>query len=141
MSGQFLGCKKQSFINTCEYTLSHCRLRLAIAFSSVKLTYIALLVWLSNLMFLNGNGPSFLFNKVERSMLRNPRQSWILDSTQRTPDSSLCPVSGTWILDSKCDLERFRILELYSGFRSPGFRIPQTKISRITETGFSVYIR
>ena len=27
-------------------------------------------------------------------------------------------VSGTWILDSKCDLVRFRILELYSGYRS-----------------------
>ena len=36
MSGQFLGCKKQSFINTCEYTLFHCRLRLAIAFISVN---------------------------------------------------------------------------------------------------------
>ena len=31
-------------------------------------SHIALLVWLSNLMFLDGNGPSFLFNKVDRSM-------------------------------------------------------------------------
>ena len=50
-------------------------------------------------------------------------------------------VSGTWILYSKCDLVRFRILELYSGFRIPGLRIPQTKISRIPETRFSAYIR
>ena len=62
---------------------------------------------------------------------------WIPRRGLRIPDF----VNGTWILDSKCDLVRFRILELYSGFRSPGFRIPQTKISLITETGFSVYIR
>ena len=42
-------------------------------------------------MFLDGNGPSFLFNKVDRPMLGNP--------------SNLVP---------------FRILEVYSGFRSPG---------------------
>ena len=77
-------------------------------------------------------------------MLGNPRQSWILESTPRIPDIRYwIPVfvSGTWILDSKCDLVRFRILELYSGFRSQGLRIPQAKISRIPETGFPVYIR
>ena len=87
---------------------------MAIAFSSLALTYIALFVWLSNLMFLDGNGLSFLFNKVDRPMLRNPRQSWILESTPRIPDiRHWIPVfvSGTWILDSKCDLVRFRILE------------------------------
>ena len=46
-----------------------------------------------------------------------------------------------WIMGSNRDLVRFRVLELYSGFRSPGFRIPQAKISRIPETGFSVYMR
>ena len=46
-----------------------------------------------------------------------------------------------WIMGSNRDLVRFRILELYSGFRSPGFRILQAKISRIPETGFSVYMR
>ena len=33
------------------------------------------------------------------------------------------------------------VLVLYSGFRSPGFRIPLAKISRIPETRFTVYIR
>ena len=95
-------------------------------------------------MFFDGNGSSFLFDKVDHSMLGNPRHSWILDFRALIPDSRYwIPVfvSRTWIMGSKCDLVRFRILELYSGFRSPGFRIPQTKISRITETGFSVYIR
>ena len=52
-------------------------------------------------------------------MLGNQRQSWILESTPRIPDSRYwIPVfvSGTWILDSKCDLVRFQVLELYSGF-------------------------
>ena len=117
---------------------------MAIAFSSVALTYIALVVRLSNLMFLDGNGSSFLFNKVDRPMLGNPRQSWILDFTPLIPDSRYwIPVfvSGTWIMGSKCDLVRFQILELYSGFRSPGFRIPEAKISRIPETRLPVYMR
>ena len=95
-------------------------------------------------MFLDGNGSSFLFDNVDRPMLGNPRHSWILDFTPLIPDSRYwipVSVSGTWILDSKCDLVRFRILELYSGFRIPGLRIPQTKISRIPETRFSAYIR
>ena len=87
-------------------------------------------------------------------MLGNPRHSWILDFTPLIPDSRYwIPVfvSGTWITGSKCDLVRFRILELYSGFRSPGFRkpqakfpgfrIPQTKSSRIPVTRFTIYIR
>ena len=44
-------------------------------------------------------------------------------------------------MGSECDLAPFRVLELYSGFRSPGFRIPQAKISWIPETRFTVYIR
>ena len=95
-------------------------------------------------MFLDGNGSSFLFDKVDHSMLGNPRHSWILDFRALIPDSRYwIPVfvSRTWIMGSKCDLVRFRILELYSGFRGSGFRNPQAKISRITETRFTVYIR
>ena len=52
-------------------------------------------------------------------MLANTRQSWILD-----------PIP--WIQDSGCWIPVFssgisflsRVLELYSGFQSPGFRIP-----------------
>ena len=40
-------------------------------------------------------------------------------------------VSGTWILDSKCDVVRFRVFELYSGFWSPGFRIPEDSGNQI----------
>ena len=39
-------------------------------------------------------------------MLGNPRHSWILDFTPLIPDSRYSIpafVSGTWILDSKCD--------------------------------------
>ena len=39
-------------------------------------------------------------------MLENPRHSWILDFTPLIPDSRYSIpafVSGTWILDSKCD--------------------------------------
>ena len=88
-------------------------------------------------MFLDGNGSSFLFDNVDRPMLGNPRHSWILDFTPLIPDSRYwipVSVSGTWILDSKCDLVRFRILELHSGFRGPGFRIPKAKISRIPDS-------
>ena len=63
-------------------------------------------------------------------MLGNPRQSWIPESTPRIADSRYwIPVfvSGTRILDSKCDLVRFQVLELYSGFWNPEFRIPQAK--------------
>ena len=39
-------------------------------------------------------------------------------------------VSGNWILDSNL-YWNFRFLELYSGFQSPGFRIPQQKFAGI----------
>ena len=66
----------------------------------------------------------------------NPRQSWILDSTPWIPDSRyFIPVfvSGTWILDSN-PLWNSGFLELYSGFQSPGFRIPQVKFSRFPDS-------
>ena len=61
-------------------------------------------------------------------MLANTRQSWILD-----------PIP--WIQDSGCWIPVFsggisflsRVLELYSGFQSPGFRIPYQKFSRIPD--------
>ena len=70
-------------------------------------------------------------------MWGNPRQSWIVDSTEWIPDSRYSfPVfvSRTWILDSnrQCDSG---FLELYSGFQFldfglhkqnfPGFRSPE----------------
>ena len=86
-------------------------------------------------------------------MLGNPRQSWILESTPRIPDSGFQVLDSSlcqWNLDSGFQV-RFQVLELYSGFWSPefripqakfpGFRIPQAKISRIRETRLPVYMR
>ena len=133
--------QKQSFINTGKYTLSHYRFCLSTAFSSVTLTYIALVVWLSNLMFLDGNGSSFLFNKIDHPRVRESKT--VLDSRIHATDSGFEVLDSSvcqWNLDSGFQV-RFRILELYSGFGSPGFRIPQAKISQIPETRFPVYIR
>ena len=44
-------------------------------------------------------------------------------------------VSTTWIPDSNRQWDS-GFLELYSGYQSPGFRIPLAKISRISESGF-----
>ena len=41
--------------------------------------------------------------------------------------------SGTWIPDSNCQWYSGFLL-LYSGFQGPGFRIPQTKISKIPDS-------
>ena len=41
--------------------------------------------------------------------------------------------SGTWIPDSNCQWDSGFLL-LYSGFQGPGFRIPQTKISKIPDS-------
>ena len=69
-------------------------------------------------------------------MLGSPTQSWILDSTSWIPDSSYwIPVSGTWILDSS-RLWDSGLLELSSGFQSPGFRITRAKYFRIPESEF-----
>ena len=54
-----------------------------------------------------------------------PRQSWILDSTPWIPDSRYwIPVffSGIWILNSNRRWDS-GLLELCSGFQSPGFQI------------------
>ena len=76
-----------------------------------------------------------------RPMLPNTRQSWILDPIR-------------WIQDSGCWIPVFsggisflsRVLELYSGFQSPGFRISyqnfpgfrilQAKIFQFPESGY-----
>ena len=71
-----------------------------------------------------------------RPMLRNVRQSWILHPIPWIVDSKCwIPVffSGTWILDSIPQWD-FGVLELYSGFQSPVFRIPRAKFSRILDS-------
>ena len=69
-----------------------------------------------------------------RPILRNTRQSWILDPIPWIVDSGCWIFSGTWILDSKA---------LYSGYQEqnfPGFWILQARISQILESGYP-YIR
>ena len=56
----------------------------------------------------------------------------VLDSGFQALESGLF-VSGTWILDSNRHQDS-GFLELYPGIQSPGFRIPQTQISRIPES-------
>ena len=73
----------------------------------------------------------------------NPSQSWILDSTPWIPDSRYwipLSVSGTWILGSNIDWDS-RFFELYCGFQSPEFRIPQAQFSRIPESVFPYAMR
>ena len=56
----------------------------------------------------------------------NPRQSWILESALWIPDSRYwIPVfvSGTWTLLPNHQWDS-GFLELYSGFQTPGVRIP-----------------
>ena len=62
----------------------------------------------------------------------------VSQSTSRIRDSSYWIavfVSRTFIPVSNRQWDS-DFLELYSGFQSPGFRIPQAKISLITESGF-----
>ena len=68
-----------------------------------------------------------------RPILRNTKQSWILDPIPWIVDSGCWIFSGTWILDSMPQWD-FGVLELYSGFQSPGFRIPRAKFSRILDS-------
>ena len=82
-------------------------------------------------------GPEIVTHRSQsntiRRMLRNTRQSWILDPIPWIVDSGCwIPVffSGTWILDSMPQWD-FGVLQLYSGFQSPGFRLPRAKFSRI----------
>ena len=44
-------------------------------------------------------------------------------------------VSGTWISDSNREWIHSGFLELYSGFHSPGFRIPQQEF-QVLDSGF-----
>ena len=55
-----------------------------------------------------------------------------MDSGFKVLDSGFLNVSGTRIPDSN---HQSGFLQLSSGFESPGFRIPQAKISRIPESG------
>ena len=98
-------------------------------------------------------GPEIVTHRSQsntiRRMLRNTRQSWILDPIPWIVDSGCwIPVffSGTWILDSMPQWD-FGVLQLYSGFQSPGFRLPRAKffpdfafykqrISQILESGY-----
>ena len=66
------------------------------------------------------------------------RQSWILDSTPwiqilGTEFQSLSVELGIWITIGSV------FLELYSGFQSPGFTIPQAKISQNHLNGAKCY--
>ena len=74
----------------------------------------------------------------EKLMIFAPIQSWILDSIPWITDSKYwIPYFRQWNLDSGFQLlVGFRIpVALYSGFQSPGFWIPQAKISRIPKSG------
>ena len=71
-----------------------------------------------------------------RPMLRNTRESWILDPTPLIVVFGCWNsvfLSGTRILDSMPWWD-FGVLELYSVFQSPGFRIPRAKFSRILDS-------
>ena len=64
--------------------------------------------------------------KEDSSHVREPGQSWILDSMLWIPDSRYrIPVfvSRRWILDSNRQWDS-GFLELYSGLQMLGFRIP-----------------
>ena len=64
-----------------------------------------------------------------------PREAWILYSTRCIPDSSLCPSNfGFWIPIVNGLLWDSGFVELYSGFQTLGFRIPQAKFSRIPDS-------
>ena len=87
---------------------------------------------------------STVYTRVGHPHLGNPRnKSWILDSRPRIPDSRrwiLVFGSGGYILDSSRWWDS-GFLELYSGFQSPGFQIPQTKRSRIPDSLTWVEVR
>ena len=62
--------------------------------------------------------------------------SWITRCGFRIPGTGF-RIFGPWNVDSGIQwVVGFRIFELYSGFQSPGFRIPQAKISRHPESRF-----
>ena len=147
MSGQFVGCTKSRVLLTkAKFTFSLSfspfrwfRFSCALIYCSSHLAFRSYVLW-----------PSFLFLLRLIAPCKGIQDSvrfWIPRRRLRIP----VVVSRTWILDSKCDLVRFRVLELYSGFRSPEFRIPQAKlpgfriaqakIVLIPETRFTVYKR
>ena len=123
-TGSFQGVLEVEFYQHRRNT----RFRLAIAFSSVALTYNALLVWFSNLVFLDGNGPSFLFNNI-RSIVQcqgirdslgfwNPRRGFRIPGTGFP---SLSVELGFWIPSAiQCD-SRFLSCILDSEAQNSGF--------------------
>ena len=94
----------------------------------------------------------FAIRNHVQPMQGNPRQSWILDCTSWIPDFQVVDFSlCRWNLDLYCNSRwDSGFLELYSGFQSPGYGIPQenfprfqiqkAKLSWIPESGFP-YIR
>ena len=60
-----------------------------------------------------------------------------MDSGFQVLDSRFS-VSEAWIPDSNCYWDS-GFLELFSGFESPGFRIPQAKLSWIQDSGSKIY--
>jgi len=75
-------------------------------------------------------GTSVCFLEISMYWKRIPR-FWY---SRLIPRRGFRIVSGMWILDS----DRYPdsgFLELYSGYQSPGFQIPQAKISRIPSHG------
>ena len=49
---------------------------------------------------------------------------WIPDSGCHSPTDFIFSVSGTWSMDSNRKWDSGSVLDLYSGFQSPGFYIP-----------------
>ena len=77
----------------------------------------------------------FAIRNHVQPMQGNPRRSWILDSTSwildfQVVDFSLC----RWNLDLDCNCRwDSEFLDLYSGFQSPGYGIPQENFSQILD--------
>ena len=68
--------------------------------------------------------------------IQNSLGFWIPRRGLRIPGTGFW-ILCQWKLDSRSQsLVDSRILELYSGFHSPGFRIPQVKICWIPQFGF-----
>ena len=74
----------------------------------------------------------FAIRNHVQPMQGNPRQSWILDSTSWIPDFQVVDFSlYRWNLDLDCNCRwDSGFLELYSGFQSPGYGIPQENFPR-----------
>ena len=74
-------------------------------------------------------------------MQGNPRQSWILDSTSWIPDFQVVDFRlCRWNLDVDCNCRwDSGFLELYSGFQSPGYGIPQENFPGLHQATSSLF--